>query len=148
MMVRQNLAMGAIFAGGGIFFAVETLRSLSLGNAFRMGPGFFPLIITALLILVGVVTALRPADGEASGKSPVPWRAVLFVGIAPLAFALTVSRFGLAPAIFVTALLSCASSRRMGLVHSLAISAGLTLFSIAVFSFGLGLTVPVLSWAF
>ena len=45
---------------------------LEIGTAFRMGPGYFPLFLAGVLILLGIVilgTATR-VEGEPSGRLP------------------------------------------------------------------------------
>ena len=62
-----------------------------------------------------------------------------FILPAPIFFGLTVRGLGFVPALFLTALIAAFASRRMGLGMALLLSAALTLFSVAVFSYALGL---------
>ena len=55
---RANALCGAIFIGVGLFFAFQSL-SLELGTALRMGPGYFPMILSGLLFLLGLLITLR-----------------------------------------------------------------------------------------
>jgi len=135
---RANLACGAIFIAFGLFFALQSL-GLDIGTAFRMGPGFFPLALAVVLILLGAVIvgqALR-VEGEAIGK--IAWRGLLLILPAPIFFGLTVRGLGFVPAIFITALIASFASIKMTLVQALLISAVLTVFSTLVFVEALGL---------
>ena len=49
---------GKIFVGIGGWFAFSALN-LDIGTAFRMGPGYFPLILAGILIFLGVVIVVR-----------------------------------------------------------------------------------------
>jgi hypothetical protein len=64
---------------------------------------------------------------------------MLFILPAPVFFGLTVRGLGFAPALFLTAFIACFASRRMNVVFAIVLSLLLTAFSIAVFSYGLGL---------
>lgn len=135
---RANLACGAIFIAFGLFFALQSL-GLDLGTAFRMGPGFFPLALAIVLILLGAVIALQALriEGEAIGR--IAWRGLLLILPAPIFFGLTVRGLGFVPAIFFTALIASFASIKMTLVQALIISAVLTVFSTLVFVEALGL---------
>jgi len=142
-MNRQNLdipniACGAIFMLFGLFFAYQSL-DMDIGTAFKMGPGYFPLLVAGVLVLLGliiVVQAFRVA-GEPIGH--VAWRGMLFILPTPIFFGLTVAGLGFVPAIFLTALIASFASERMRIVRALLIAAGVTIFSTLVFVQGLGL---------
>ena len=44
---------GLLFIAFGLLFGVQAL-GLELGTAFRMGPGYFPLVLSGILILLGL----------------------------------------------------------------------------------------------
>ena len=80
--------------------------------------------------------------GAMNGSSP---DGTLLLAIAALAFfGATIKGLGLAPSIFGAGLLSALASRQNGPLSALAIAAALTLLCLAVFHYGLGLSVPVL----
>ena len=66
---RKNVAAGAIFTLIGAYFCIEAALNLRMGTAFRMGPGYFPIVIGGLLVLLGLAIAFlggesgRPDDG-------------------------------------------------------------------------------------
>jgi hypothetical protein len=135
---RANGLCAALFIGFGAWFALQSL-GLEIGTAFRMGPGYFPLVLAIVLILLGaiiLVQALR-FEGEAIGH--IAWRGMLFILPAPIFFGLTVRGLGFIPSIFLTALIASFASRRMKPLTALMLSAGLTLFAFLVFSYALGL---------
>ncbi len=135
---RANALCGAIFVALGAAFAIQSLR-LDLGTAFRMGPGYFPLGLAVLLVVLGgtiLVQSLR-VKGEAIGA--VAWRGMLLILPAPVFFGLTVRGLGFLPSIFITCLIACFASRRMGPLWALLLSAAVTAFAWAVFLKGLGL---------
>ncbi len=133
-----NGACGAIFVATGAFFAIQAL-GLELGTTFRMGPGYFPLVLALVLILLGgivIVQATRIA-GEPIG--PIAWRGLAFILPAPIFFGLTVRGLGFVPSIFITCLIAAFASTRMKPLAAVLLAAGVTLFSVVVFSYALGL---------
>jgi hypothetical protein len=132
-------AAGLVFVGFGLFFGVGAL-GLDLGTAVRMGPGYFPLVLAGILILLGlaiVIHALRPEDPSEFGT--LAWRGLLFILPAPIFFGLTVRGLGFVPAIFVTTLIAALASLRMKPLWALVLALAVTGFSTLVFSYALGL---------
>jgi Tripartite tricarboxylate transporter TctB family len=134
-----DAAAGLLFIGFGLLFGVQAL-GLELGTAFRMGPGYFPLVLAGVLILLGlaiVASAVHDRGGE--GVGTLAWRGVLFILTAPIFFGLTVRGLGFVPAIFLTTLIAALASLKMRLHWALLLAAGVTVFATLVFSYGLGL---------
>jgi hypothetical protein len=130
---------GLLFVLFGIFFGVQAL-GLEIGTAFRMGPGYFPLVLSAILILLGLfIIASAIHDRGSDGIGTLAWRGVLFILPAPIFFGLTVRGLGFVPAIFVTTLIAALASFKMRLHWALVLAASVTLFATVVFSYGLGL---------
>ena len=59
-------------------------------------------------------------------------------------FGMTVRGLGLAPALFVTSFMSAFASKRTGLIGSLLLASFLTLISMVIFVWALGLPLPML----
>jgi Tripartite tricarboxylate transporter TctB family len=134
-----DAAAGLLFIGFGLLFGVQAL-GLELGTAFRMGPGYFPLVLAGVLILLGlaiVASAIHDRGGDGIGT--LAWRGVLFILTAPIFFGLTVRGLGFVPAIFLTTLIAALASLKMRLHWALLLAAGVTVFATLVFSYGLGL---------
>ena len=139
---RRDAALGLIFVLIGMAFAIGS-RSAEIGTAFRMGPGYFPLLLSFVLMLLGAIIIAGSFKGINEPFVIVPWRGLLLVLAAPVAFGLTVRKLGLAPAIILTVILSVYASRRSKLRLVGAMAIGLTLFCLAVFSYGLRLPLPL-----
>ena len=136
---------GAIFIAIGLAFFVGGL-GLERGTAFRMGPGYFPLVLAGLMILIGAAITVQGLREEALAITmhAVPWRGLVLILIAPILFGFTVRGLGLLPAIALVALVSSFASRRMGLVMAAAITVLLTAFCVLVFNVGLGLPIRLI----
>jgi hypothetical protein len=144
-----NALCGAIFVATGGFFAWQSL-GLEIGTAFRMGPGYFPLLLSMVLILLGLIVLAQAIRVRGGPVGPIAWRGMLFILPAPIFFGLTVRGLGFVPSIFLTALIAAFASHRMRPAPALLLSGGLTLFAVVVFSYGLGLPFqrfgPWLNW--
>lgn len=139
----KDLLAGLIFVGFGLAFGYAAL-SYETGTALRMGPGYFPLILAGIIIVLGVVTLFQSASGP--DKTPigrVPWLALMLILGGLAFFGLTVRGLGLAPALFVSTFLSAFASERTGVVGALAMAAGLVLISMLIFVWGLGLPLRI-----
>lgn len=133
----QDAVAGLAFLAIAIYVGVSTLLQLDIGTLEQMGPGFFPLSLSVVLGLIGVLVLLRVQPDEEE-QPPVNWRAVILIGAAPIAFGLTVRSLGLVPALLISICLAVLSSNSIGLVRSLAIVIGVTAFCVVVFKFGIG----------
>jgi hypothetical protein len=133
-----DVVAGLLFIAFGLFFGLQSW-GLEMGTTLRMGPGYFPLVLSGLLILLGLgvlVGGLR-AGGEPVGRLAI--RGMLLILPAPVFFGLTVRGMGFVPAIFFTTLIACFATSRMKPLQAVALAAGVTLFSTLVFVWGLGL---------
>jgi putative tricarboxylic transport membrane protein len=141
----RDLAAGALFVAIGLFFAINAWLGLRIGEAQAMGPGYFPVLLGAVLTLLGLAIAGaaigRPA---AAAIGRVPWLGIVLVTASVLFFAVTVRKLGLGPAVAGATILAALSSRRMSSAGALALGLCLAAFCVAVFVYGLGLPYPVI----
>ena len=136
---RKDVLAGAVFVGFGLAFAV-TSTTYDIGSPLRMGPGFFPLVLGGVLVVLGAliaVTGYVAANGSPIGT--VPWRALVLLLAAILVFGFTVRGLGLAPALFVAVLLAAFAGRGVRLVPAVVIAASLTALSVLIFVYALQL---------
>ena len=109
-----------------------------------MGPGYFPLVLGGILVLLGLLTVGKGLTAGAEGRfGNVPWRALVLIVVAVLFFGLTVRGLGIVPATAVTALLTALASYRTGILAAVAIAAGLTVLCVLIFLLALQLRLPM-----
>ena len=141
---RKDLAAGAVFVTIGLAFGLNAWFSLRIGAARAMGPGYFPALLGATLVALGLAigaSAVRRSD-EAFG--PVPWRGLILVTLSIVFFAATVRGLGMAPALGVATFIAALSSGRLTLWDALALSAVLTTLCVLIFLYALQLPYPVI----
>ncbi len=120
-------------------------RELEFGTAFRMGPGYFPTILSLLMIALGAamtVLAWR-APREEGAFGHVPWRGLLLVVGATVFFGLALRGLGLAAVLALAVLATAWASRYAAWRTSLPLALGLAAFCSVLFVRGLGLPLPL-----
>ena len=96
---QKNLAAGFMYIGIAVFFGAQSF-SLGIGKVSQMGPGFFPLMLSAALAVVGIATMFTREGGD--GKiGTVAWKNLAFILAGPVSFFLLVTGAGFLPAIWV-----------------------------------------------
>src|SRR4051794_15316646 len=88
-------------------------RDLEMGTSFRMGPGYFPTILSIVMIGLGAVITLQALRGPLQENSfgQVPWRGLALIIGAPLGFGAPLIGLGLVPAVLMVALPPAWASR-------------------------------------
>jgi len=130
---RKELASGILLIAVAAAFAASALRNLSLGSAASMGPGYFPLLVTMPLALIGLIVAARAfGRGNAPQETVRPIAFALALA-APIAFALTVKGLGFVGAIALTVLVSAWASRAMTVRTALLTTAVISVLCVVIF---------------
>lgn len=113
---QKDFFSGLMFSAVGIGFAVGATE-YTVGQASRMGPGYFPLILGVILTILGAIIAIKAMttggpDGDKIGKWA--WKPLCFVIAANLAFgallgglpSIGIPSFGLILAIFALVIIA------------------------------------------
>ncbi|OLP54819.1 hypothetical protein BJF92_13500 [Rhizobium rhizosphaerae] len=135
---RTDALCGGLFIALGLFFAIQSL-ALDLGTTFRMGPGYFPFVLACILTLLGLVILFQSFNKQGEPFGKLAWRGILFILPAPILFGMTVQGLGFVPALFIASFVASFASQKLNPLMALALSAAITVFSVAVFSYALGL---------
>ncbi|HET9024492.1 MAG TPA: tripartite tricarboxylate transporter TctB family protein [Burkholderiaceae bacterium] len=135
---------GLLYAGVGTA-AIVIARDYSWGRGGRMGPGYFPTILGALLLIVGVAALVRAFLVRGEPIGPIAWKGTLLVSGAIVLFGSLLRPAGLVPALVALILVSAAASAKFRFEwRALALMIGLVAFCALVFVTALGLPVPLL----
>jgi len=134
---------GAIFmAFGGA--AVILGRDYPFGTTFKMGPGYFPTVLGALLALVGLITVLRGLLRPGTALGTLAYREILLVLTATVLFGVLLRGAGLMVAVVLLVMVGAYASRYFRWGTALALAAGMAAFCVLVFVKALGLPLPIL----
>ena len=127
--------------------SVIVARDYAFGTSVRMGPGYFPSVLGGLLVLFGlylVASGLRSNEKIEAGWS---LRAVVVLPLSLVMFGLLMQHAGFVPALFVLVVGSAMAGTEFRLIEALLLAAGLTVFAVGLFIYGLGLPYPLFaSW--
>ncbi|WP_320201838.1 tripartite tricarboxylate transporter TctB family protein (plasmid) [Agrobacterium sp. rho-13.3] len=141
----KNIAASGTLLAVGIGFGISSIFTMDVGSALRMGPGYFPLILSIVITVIGVVIGIKALrDTEAFHPQIAPLRAVVAIIVAPILFGLTVRGMGFVPAVALTSLSAATAATGQRPLVVLAITLGITVFCLAVFYYGLGLPVRLI----
>jgi hypothetical protein len=140
--LNRDLLAGLMFAAfgiAGLWIASEYPR----GTALRMGPGYMPVMLCWGLVLLGGAIAIRGA--LKSGAKLTGWqlRPFVLVLVAVLAFALLIEPAGLAIATLAIVFIGAAGGPEFRPVEAVALALGLAAGAVALFAYGLRLSIPL-----
>lgn len=140
----RDLWAGLLYSGVGAA-AIFIASDYSWGRGGRMGPGYFPTILGALLLLVGIAALVRSFLVRGEPIGPIAWKGALLVTVATVLFGALLRPAGLVPAVLALILVSAAASVKFRFDwRAIALMIGLVVFCALVFVKGLGLPVPLL----
>lgn len=134
------IGLGAVYAGTGY----------KIGTLSRMGPGFFPVAVGAVLALMGVLIALGARSNVPAGddKHQAPeWRGWICIVAGIAAFVVLGQYGGLLPATFAVVFISALGDRQNTVRQAFLLALGLCAVAVVVFWWGLQLQFPLFAWA-
>ena len=139
---NKNFLSGLFFIGTGglgIFMA----QDYPMGTALRMGPGYFPIVLSGMLILFGIYCLIQGLLNPEKLKHNWSPRALLILPIATVVFGLLMEHAGFIPALIVLVFISAYAGSEFKFWEVLVMAIGLTIGSWALFIWGLGLPYPL-----
>lgn len=150
---QKDFLSGLMFTIVGGAFAMGA-REYEVGEAARMGPGYFPLMLGVVLAFLGVIITIQSfrkggADGDPVGS--IAWRPLCFVLGANLAFgallvgvpALGIPAFGLVVALYVLVIVAGFAQPGGSIKQSVLLATVLAIGSYGAFVYMLKLQFPV-----
>lgn len=142
----KDFLTGVIYVIVGVVAALLS-RDYGMGSAVKMGPGYFPTILSGLLVVIGAVSIVRSFLKSGAPLGSIAWKGLFLVTAATVLFGLVVRGAGLVIALPILVLVASVASARFRWHHVLAMAAGVTVFCILVFQIGLGVPLPIVgSW--
>jgi hypothetical protein len=141
---EKDFWSGVMFVVVGLTFALFA-QNYEMGTAQRMGPAYFPTILGGLLAVLGAIIGLQGLTVETTeGKIEKFHFGPLFAVLgAVVAFGALLRPGGLIVALVALMGIASFGSHEMKFKELIPLAIGLALLVLAVFIWGLGLTIPV-----
>jgi hypothetical protein len=141
-LYKKDFWAGVMLIAAGAL-AMFLARNYTFGTALRMGPGYFPVVLGALLILFGLyilATGLRSSEMLTGSWS---LRALIILPLSLVLFGALIESAGFVPAMLVLIFGSATASTEFRFLEVLLFSVFLTALCAAVFVYALGLPYPL-----
>ena len=134
-----------ILLGTGIVAEGLTYR---MGTLTHMGAGYIPVVLGALLALVGAAIGVTAETGDFGDAKthPTEWRGWLCILGAVFAFVILGSHGGFVPATFASVFIAAIGDRSNRVRDAALLAAGITVAGVLIFDFGLQLQFPLFAW--
>jgi hypothetical protein len=142
---ERDFWSGVMFIAIGIGFAVGA-SNYSLGTSARPGPGYFPLILSVIMAILGAIVLFKSLTIETEGGDKVgafAWRPLLIVVASIVVFGLVLPRLGLFLTVPILIVMVSFATTEFSWVGTLVNAVVLTVFAWLVFVVGLKLTIPL-----
>lgn len=135
---NKDFLAGLLFAfigGVGLYVGM----GYAFGSFERMGPGFFPRILSAVLIGFGIVTMARGLRSKAKVAGKWGWFPLILLTAALIAFGWLMEHAGMIPALVALFFLSAYAGHEFKLKEVTILTVVMSLLAAGVFVWGLGL---------
>jgi len=136
----RNLARGLALTGIALAFGLGALR-YPMGDFGRAGPGLFPLLVSSLLLLLGIVTIVRSFLVE---REPIDFnvRNIGIIVVSLVGFSLIAQYVNMIAGIVFMVFCASLAASSYSVVRNIKIAVGLIAVAFA-FQKGLGLQLPL-----
>ena len=142
---QRDFWSGLMFVVVGLGFAVGA-TNYSMGTSARPGAGYFPLMLSVIMAILGAIVLFKSLTIETPGGDPIgsfAWKPLIIIVIAITMFGLLLERLGMVitvPLLIIVSSLAGDEFRWRGVIANAIV---LTVGSWAVFVLGLKLTIPL-----
>jgi hypothetical protein len=137
----QDMGAAVVFMAiglAGVYFGSD----LAFGTTARMGPGYFPVILSWVVFGIGAVVGFKGLTIEGPAIEPVQLRPILVIVSAILIFGYLIERVGLAITAALLTVLAGYARRDARPLETLLLAAALALFCVGLFVYGLSQPFP------
>lgn len=140
---NKDFWAGMMFVGTGAA-AMFIARGYRFGSVLRMGPGFFPTILSEILIVLGICIMVMGLRSGEKIQGRLSLRALILLPLSLVLFGVMMKYAGFIAALVSLVVVSAASGREFKLGEVLLLTVVLTAASAALFIWGLELPYPLI----
>ncbi|MBS7541893.1 tripartite tricarboxylate transporter TctB family protein [Ancylobacter oerskovii] len=139
--LSSDFLTGLLFCGLGAL-AIIIGSDYPIGTTSRMGAGYFPLVVSIGLILLGGVLIVRSMVSETEEVGAVDLRPLIVLLGGVLLFGFLIEDWGFPLAGLAVVIAAHIAGRDFKPLQTGLLAVGLVIFCVALFSYGLGLNLP------
>jgi len=139
--LSTDFLTGLLFSGLGAT-AIIIGAKYPIGTAARMGAGYFPLMVSVGLIVLGGILLVRSFVSETEEVGEIDLRPFLVMILSVLLFGLLIEDWGFPLAGVAVVIGSSIAGRVFKPIETGLLAVGLVMFCTLLFSYGLGLNLP------
>ncbi|BEI43245.1 MULTISPECIES: tripartite tricarboxylate transporter TctB family protein [unclassified Polynucleobacter] len=142
---KKDFGAGIMYMVFGLFFALNAL-SYKMGTAAKMGPGYFPFWLGALLTALGFFVLLKSMSSK-NTKEEIGgwnWKIVIWIAGSVVLYGLLLPTLGFMLSIFILVLISASASHEFTWKSTVLNAIFLVTFTYLAFVQGLNLQFPLL----
>jgi putative tricarboxylic transport membrane protein len=142
---QQDFWAGLMFIVFGLA-AILISRDYPYGTAMRMGPGYFPTWIGAMLIILGAAVSAVSFKLEEGQITPFAWKPMILLSLSFVVFGFGIDHVGFVPALMGVIVLSAAAGKRCRLLEVALLTVVLVLLELGIFVYGIELPLRLFWW--
>lgn len=139
-----------------LFIGMATVigsTNYQIGTLARMGPGYFPLILGGILMVLGIMAVISPSleggpagDGMEILPAATQLKTWFLVVFSVCAFVVVGKYGGLVPATFILTTVSTLADKGNSIKTAIVTGIALTIMTVIVFHYGLQMQFPLFTW--
>ena len=138
----QDLGAGLLFIAIGVI-GIYFGQDLEFGSSRNMGPGYFPTLLSAFILLIGIIVAARGVTIDGPPIEEVRLRPLIVLVVAMLVFGYLVSYIGLGVTAVLLAVMAAYAQPKVRLLETVIFAVALSAFVVVIFVYALGQPMPV-----
>jgi drug/metabolite transporter (DMT)-like permease len=145
---QRDFWSGLMFVTVGVVFAVGA-TNYSMGTSARPGAGYFPLLLSVIMAILGAIVLFKSLVIETAGGDPigsVAWRPLIVIVFGIAAFGFALPGLGMIVTIPILIFITSMAGDEFHWKGVLANAVVLTIGSWVIFIWGLKLTIPLWPW--
>ena len=142
---QRDFWSGLMFVVVGIIFAVGA-TNYSMGTSARPGAGYFPLLLSVIMAILGAIVLFKSLTIESPGGDligKIAWKPLLVIVAAIAIFGFSIERLGMIVSIPILIVISSLAGDEFHWKGVIANAIVLTISSWVIFILGLKLTIPL-----
>jgi len=119
-------------------------RDYPFGSALRMGPGYFPIVLSGIMVVFGIYVMAQGFRNNEKIQGNWSIRALIVLPLSTVIFGYLMEEAGFIPAMVALIPISAAAGREFKWGEIVLLTIGLTIACAAGFIYGLGLPYPLI----